>query len=95
MNLAIKPVLSKHQHQCTLGCFIPKKMKATPLRVSSTKPKTITTSKLNGVEFVSHSIVYFTFYYCTFNWMYYRNVRKQVEKIKKQKEIDDNNQQED
>lgn len=92
MNLAIKPVLSKHQHQSTLGCFIPKKMKATPLRMYSTKPKTITTSKLNGVELVSHSIVYFTFYYCTFNWMYYRNVRKQVEKIKKQKEIDDNQQ---
>jgi hypothetical protein len=94
MNLVIKPVLSKHQHQSTLGCYIPNKMKATPLRVYSTKPKTITTSKLNGVELVSHSIVYFTFYYCTFNWMYYRNVRKQVEKINKQKEID-NDQQED
>ena len=90
MNLVIKPVLSKNQS--TLGCYIPNKMKATPLRVSSTKRKTITTSKLNGVELVSHSIVYFTFYYCTFNWMYYRNVRKQVEKIKKQKEIDDNQQ---
>lgn len=92
MNLVIKPVLSKHQHQSTLGCYIPKKMKAAPLRMYSTKPKTITTSKLNGVELVSHSIVYFTFYYCTFNWMYYRNVRKQVEKINKQKEIDDNQQ---
>jgi len=92
MNLIIKPVLSKHQH---LGCYIPKKMKATPLRVYSTKPKTITTSKLNGVELVSHSIVYFTFYYCTFNWMYYRNVRKQVEKINKQKDSNDDNQQED
>ena len=62
-------------------------MKVTPLRMKTPHhSRMITKASLNGVELFGHSVVYFTMYYCAFNWMYYRNVRKQVEKIEQEKQ---------
>lgn len=34
----------------------------------------------NSVELLGHSIVYFTLFYCSMNWIYYRNTRLDIEK---------------
>jgi hypothetical protein len=33
----------------------------------------------NSVELLGHSIVYFTLFYCSMNWIYYRNTRRDIE----------------
>ena len=34
---------------------------------------------------VSHAVINFTFLYSTMNWLYYRGIRKRIEKEKKDK----------
>lgn len=38
---------------------------------------------------LGHGIIYFTIFYCTLNWLYYRNARESVEKVLKDKEEND------
>jgi len=38
---------------------------------------------------LGHGIIYFTMFYCTLSWLYYRNIRESVEKVIKDKEQDD------
>lgn len=33
----------------------------------------------NGLETVGHGIVYFTMFYCSMNWWYYRRTREEAE----------------
>jgi len=35
---------------------------------------------MNSVELVGNGIVYFTLFYCSMNWIYYRNTRLDIEK---------------
>lgn len=44
------------------------------------KQKHTISCSLKSYEVLSHGIVYFTMFYCTFNWSYYRNIRKKIEK---------------
>lgn len=40
-------------------------------------------SSMNGLEVFTHCVVYYTIFYTTFNWQYYRKIRNQIEKHKK------------
>lgn len=44
------------------------------------KQKHTISCSFKSYEVLSHGIVYFTMFYCTFNWSYYRNIRKKIEK---------------
>ena len=37
-----------------------------------------------SLEWVGQGIVYFTFFYCSTNWFYYHNLRKDVEAFKEE-----------
>jgi hypothetical protein len=39
-----------------------------------------------SVEWFGKSIVYFTMFYCSMNWIYYRGLRKDLETFKKEQE---------
>lgn len=43
------------------------------------KPLQVVSSGIQPYEVVSHGIVYFTLFYCTMNWNYYRNMRIKAE----------------
>lgn len=36
---------------------------------------------MDSIELIGHGIVYFTLFYCSMNWIYYRNTRIDTEKI--------------
>ena len=44
------------------------------------KPFKVMNSSTPPYELVSHCIVYFTIFYCTINWNYYRNIRLKAER---------------
>ena len=51
--------------------------------VRDKRPKRIVTPKSLGIDmtyYVGKSIVLFTIFYCSMNWFYYRNTRKDIEK---------------
>lgn len=50
------------------------------------KQKHTISCSLKSYEVLSHGIVYFTMFYCTLNWSYYRNIRKKIEKKNNDKE---------
>lgn len=39
-----------------------------------------------SIEWLGQGIVYFTMFYCSINWFYYRNLRKDLEKFKEDQE---------
>lgn len=38
------------------------------------------TSWNESVELFGHAVIYFTLFYCSMNWVYYRGLRKDLEK---------------
>jgi len=44
------------------------------------KPFKVVNSNMPPYELLSHGIVYFTIFYCTINWNYYRNIRLKAER---------------
>lgn len=69
---------------------IPTKLYRSAIRC--TKPKkciTPTVSAYNGAKVFGHCIVYYTIFYCSFNWYYYRKIRTNIEKIKREQEQND------
>jgi len=40
---------------------------------------------INSIQTIGHGIVYFTIFYCSMNWIYYRNTRIDTEKIIEEK----------
>ena len=34
---------------------------------------------MNSVELLGNGIIYFTLFYCSMNWIYYRNTRRDIE----------------
>lgn len=55
-----------------------------PCRVSPDILDTVNTS----VYFIGKSVVLFTIFYCSMNWVYYRRMRKDMEKYAEQKKED-------
>jgi hypothetical protein len=52
-----------------------------------TPPKSMMADAFNnGLTIIGQGIVYFTMFYCSMNWMYYRGLRKSMEEFKKDKE---------
>jgi len=74
MNFTTQHLVSKSlsSKQLNKPSFIKSRM----LRAQR-KTNEITSSE--KYEIVSHGIVYFTMFYCTLNWNYYRRLRKKME----------------
>jgi len=57
---------------------------APPRRVGTIPPRAVVVPE--SIEWLGQGIVYFTMFYCSMNWLYYRNLRKDLEAFKEEQQ---------
>lgn len=78
-----KPIVIRHKNKKP---WVPPVLKPKPIRKNQISTQAGPMPEwMNSVEWVGQSIVYFTIFYCSMNWIYYRNTRLDVEKIMEEK----------
>ena len=75
----LKNTLSLSLKSKKVDMFTPNKLR-TNVSAFRRKPLKVVNSNTPPYELVSHGIVYFTIFYCTMNWNYYRNIRLKAER---------------